>query len=123
MSVSMALLVARRLALMRDHSAALRPVREKMREVSGAVGGAARDVVLESAIYLLAIEVSAMLWLVGGWSSLVALRFRCFFPSPFGIVPEKLELSEGSVPVLLIQGFVKPCPRRLSHAQLVFMPS
>lgn len=33
--------------------------------------------VMESGVFLLALEVSAMLWLVGGWSSLVALRLRC----------------------------------------------
>lgn len=33
--------------------------------------------VTESGVFLLALEVSAMAWLVGGWSSLVALRFRC----------------------------------------------
>lgn len=33
--------------------------------------------VTEGGVFLLALEVSAMLWLVGGWSSLVALRFRC----------------------------------------------
>lgn len=101
MSVGMTLLVARRLALMRDHGAALRPLLEKMGEAYGAnrepnkadgmpllasqdVGvfggraGAAKDRVMESGILLLGLEVSAMLWLVGGWSSLVALRFRCY---------------------------------------------
>eukprot|EP00903_Cladosiphon_okamuranus_P017954 g16519.t1 len=98
-SVGMTLLVARRLALMRDHFAALRPLLEKMGDACGAngeqnkadvmslsasqnggigVGGAsaAIDRVIESGIFLLGLEVSAMLWLVGGWSSLVALRFR-----------------------------------------------
>ena len=120
MSVGIALLVTRRLALMRDHWAALRPPLGKMGEIAGAVGnrsdsggmslsasqgagndssaapsaavhgktlpaettavvggGAARDRVMESGIFLLGLEVSAMVWLVGGWSSLVALRFRC----------------------------------------------
>lgn len=110
-SLGITLLVARRLALMRDHWAALRPLLEKMGEASGVSGkpnkpggmalsasqsggmgfnsatavaygsagvggGAARDRVMESGVFLLGLEVSAMLWLVGGWSSLVALRFR-----------------------------------------------
>eukprot|EP00752_Nemacystus_decipiens_P006315 g5694.t1 len=114
MSVGMTLVVARRLALMRDHWAALRPPPEETGEgsVSGVAGkrngldgmplrdsqnggrgdGAAtatgcgkavgecpsgvRDRVMESGIFLLGLEASAMAWLVGGWSSLVALRFR-----------------------------------------------
>lgn len=33
--------------------------------------------VVEQGVFLLALEVSAMLWVVGGWSSIAALRFRC----------------------------------------------
>lgn len=85
----MALLVARRLGLMRDHWAALKPddtplSADAYRRTLGGmldtrIGQAeARERVVECGIFLLGLEVSAMLWLVGGWSSLVALRFRCF---------------------------------------------
>lgn len=125
MPVGMTSLVVRRLALMRNHRASLRPPLETIGEVPGRFGkpnkpkpnkpssitlpvfqtdgmgsasgtaaasrhplperpaalvggGAARDGVMESGIFLLALEVSAMAWLVGGWSSLVALRFRYY---------------------------------------------
>ena len=120
MLVGMAALVARRLALMRDHWAASKPGVGKTADDPGATGvpnrpsketvataaaakgesssGASAAVsfcgggggggsggirggseVMEAGVFLLALEVSAMLWLVGGWSSLVALRFRCTF--------------------------------------------
>ena len=120
MLVGMAALVARRLALMRDHWAASKPGVGKTADDPGATGvpnrpsketvataaaakgesssGASAAVsfcgggggggsggirggseVVEAGVFLLALEVSAMLWLAGGWSSLVALRFRCTF--------------------------------------------
>lgn len=33
--------------------------------------------VIEAGVCLLALEVAAAVWLITGWSSLVALRFRC----------------------------------------------
>lgn len=114
----MASLVACRLALMRNHWAALNLAAEgadtKARDTPGdqrcwscsssAVGSdstmatAPADVcstrvslsgdcggggvggrVVESGVLLLAVEALAMLWVVGGWSSLVALRVRCAF--------------------------------------------
>ncbi|CAN0041267.1 unnamed protein product [Pylaiella littoralis] len=109
----MTLLVARRLALMRDHwAASKRAVESTIAQVSGGAtgvlgvpsviftpsspGGGKRtgsaaangkvplgasapeggSGVMEAGMFLLTLEVSAMLWLVGGWSSLVALRFR-----------------------------------------------
>ncbi len=46
--------------------------------VFGGGCGVRRDgEVMEGGVFLLALEVSGMLWLVWGWSSLVALRFRC----------------------------------------------
>lgn len=65
MSVGVAALVVRRLALMCDHWGALCLV--------GKDGGKA----IESGVLLLALELSATLWVVAGWSSLAAVRFRC----------------------------------------------
>lgn len=81
MSVGMALIVARRLVLMRDHLAASKLSAEKRVGVGcgGGGGGGEGDGagVMEAGVFLLALEISAMVWLVGGCSSLVALRFRC----------------------------------------------
>lgn len=63
-SVGMTILVARRLSLMRGHQAAL-----------GAVDNGTS--VIASGMFLLTFEASGILWVVCGWSSLVALRFRC----------------------------------------------
>ncbi|CAN0233312.1 unnamed protein product [Scytosiphon promiscuus] len=119
MWVGMALIVARRLAIMRDHWWAsalaagkgppnfssensysppggvrpdsaiavktvtaevhgLPPANSDATDVWGGGGGGGRggSRVVEAGVFLLALEISAMLWLVGGWSSLVALRFR-----------------------------------------------
>ena len=49
-------------------------------KANGGGGWSGRSVsvgVVESGVFLLALEVSAMVWLVGGWSSLAAIRFRC----------------------------------------------
>lgn len=80
----MALLLARRLALMRDHVMALRrseaivrsaPELKNVPEYLCGHSGVA-NTATESGFFLLALEISALLWVVGGWSSLVALRFR-----------------------------------------------
>lgn len=119
MLAGMTLLVARRLALMRDHwAASKRAVESTIAQVSGGAtgvldvpsvistpsspGGGKRtgsaaangkvplgasapeggSGVMEAGMFLLTLEVSAMLWLVGGWSSLVALRFRLLLTAP-----------------------------------------
>ncbi|CAN0013256.1 unnamed protein product [Ectocarpus fasciculatus] len=76
MYVGMALIVARRLVLMRDHWAAAKLPAEKGVGVGGGGGEGVGAGVMEAGVFLLALEISAMLWLVGGCSSLVALRFR-----------------------------------------------
>ncbi|CAM9299991.1 unnamed protein product [Laminaria digitata] len=79
MSVGMTLLVARRLALMRDHWKAASLAAERGAAASAGGGWIGRGVsvgVVESGVFLLALEVSAMLWVVGGWSSVTAIRFR-----------------------------------------------
>lgn len=118
MVVGMALIVARRLAIMRDHWSASNTAAGKsanatekshstLREVDSGSAMTAQTVtaiingppavsfdatkiggdggggglgggggVIEAGVCLLALEISAMLWLVGGWSALVALRFR-----------------------------------------------
>lgn len=80
MCVGMASIVARRLVLMRDHWAASKLSAEKPVWVGGSGGGGGEGDgagVMEAGVFLLALEISAMLWLVCGCSSLVALRFRC----------------------------------------------
>ncbi|CBN74856.1 Phosphatidate cytidylyltransferase [Ectocarpus siliculosus] len=80
MCVGMALIVARRLVLMRDHWVASKLSAEKPVGVSGGGGGGGGEGdgagVMEAGVFLLALEISAMLWMVCGCSSLVALRFR-----------------------------------------------
>lgn len=105
MSLGMASLVAHRLVLMSSHRAALNAaaaVGDGQDNKGGSVKGNHRNScppptrggvvcagstkaagavsvggeVMESGVFLLALEASAMLWVVGGWSSLVALRFR-----------------------------------------------
>lgn len=103
MSVGMALLVVYRLALMRGHWTALNASVQSAQNTEGSSvkdnrpdscppgrgegidAGSAKAVdavsavgskVMESGVFLLALEASAMLWVVGGWSSLVAVRFR-----------------------------------------------
>ncbi|CAM9721433.1 unnamed protein product [Ectocarpus sp. 13 AM-2016] len=79
MCVGMALIVARRLVLMRDHWAASILSAGKPVGVGGGGGGGGEGDgagVMEAGVFLLALEISAMLWLVCGFSSLVAIRFR-----------------------------------------------
>ena len=65
LSVGVAALVIRRLVLMRRHQ----------RAALDAAGDGAS--VITSGVFLLTLEASAIVWVVGGWSSLVGLRFRC----------------------------------------------
>ncbi|CAM9493584.1 unnamed protein product [Ascophyllum nodosum] len=63
LSVGVAALVIRRLVLMRRHQ----------RAALDAAGDGAS--VITSGVFLLTLEASAIVWVVGGWSSLVGLRF------------------------------------------------
>ncbi|CAM9246272.1 unnamed protein product, partial [Discosporangium mesarthrocarpum] len=67
----MAILIARRLTLMHDHQTALLACRD---DVGGVDGKDVKGRMADAHMAVLSLEVAFMLYIIGGWSSLVVLR-------------------------------------------------